>query len=143
MRKWIGPFFSIFLVILLVLIFGPFHISKQMISQGGEREGRIILTQDVGKDEKKEEPESHYIQTLKQLEEKVDGWLKSLNEQIESEDITRFKVRFLEILRNILEWVKEKLHDQIESSKAKKPEKKGRGLFRETYQRSSPVSLKG
>ena len=36
------------------------------------------------------------------LQEKVDEWLKSLNERIEREDVTRFEVRFLEILRNML-----------------------------------------
>ena len=64
----------------------------------------------------------------------MDGWLKDLNERIEREDVTRFEVRFLEILRNILEWVKEKIDAKIESSEEKKPEKEERGLVRETHQ---------
>jgi hypothetical protein len=56
----------------------------------------------------------------------VDGWLKDLNQRIESEDVTRFEVRFLEILRSVLEWVGEKIDAQIESGE-KKPKKKTRG----------------
>jgi hypothetical protein len=66
----------------------------------------------------------------------VDAWLKSLNEKIEREDITRFEVRFYEILRNILEWVKEKIDSKIESLEEKKPKiKEKEGFFRETRQR--------
>jgi len=46
----------------------------------------------------------------------LDEWLKSINEEIESEDVTRFKVRFLEILRSILEWVRDRLESWLESS---------------------------
>jgi hypothetical protein len=85
--------------------------------KGGEY--RILLTQNTEKEEKKEE-DFQYISLLKQIKEKVDGWLKSINERIEREDVTRLEVRFLEILRNILEWVKEKIDSKLESSKEKK-----------------------
>jgi len=67
------------------------------------------------------------VQILKEIQKKLDEWLTKLNNRIESEDVTRFEVRFLEILRNILEWIKEKVDAQIESSEKGKP--------RQTYQR--------
>ena len=63
----------------------------------------------------------------------VDGWLKSINDQIENEDVTRFKVRFLEILRSILEWVKEKIDSRLEDSEKDMREKGG--PLREIHQR--------
>jgi hypothetical protein len=140
MKKWVGPFFTILLVTILISISGPFNIFKQMISKGEKvEEHRIVLTQDSSKEGKKEESDSHLILILKELQQMIDGWLKSLNEQIEREDITRFKVRFLEILRNILEWVKEKIDAKIESSKEQNRQRKERGgPFRETHQRVSP-----
>ena len=101
------------------------------------RDNRFALAQNPEKEEKKEE-DSQYIALLKQVKEKVDGWLKSINERIEKEDVTRLEVRFLEILRNILEWVKEKIDSKLESLKEKKP--KERGTFRETDLRY-PLSL--
>lgn len=74
----------------------------------------------------REAQDSHYIQLMKQLRGKVDGWLKDLNQRIESEDITRFEVRFLEILRSLLEWVRDKIDVQIEGG-GKKPKKKTKG----------------
>jgi len=120
----------------MVSISGPFHILRLEVPKA-RGEARIIPAQDLEKEEKKRETDSNYIQLLKQLKEKVDGWLKSLNERIEREDVTRFEVRFLEILRNILEWVKEKIDSKIESEE-KKPEKKERGLFQETHHVVSP-----
>ena len=58
---------------------------------------------------KKGETDPHMLEILKEIQKKLDEWLKSLNERIESEDVTRFEVRFLEILRNMLEWIKEKI----------------------------------
>jgi len=84
------------------------------------------------------------LQILKEIQKKLDEWLKSLNETIESEDVSRFKVRFLEILRNILEWVKEKVDAKIESSEKEKPiKKRQKGLFRETHQEMLPFSKMG
>jgi hypothetical protein len=91
-----------------------------MSNQEKEKESRILLTQNTEQEEEKKEEDSQYIALLKQIKEKVDGWLKSINERIEREDVTRLEVRFLEILRNILEWVKEKIDSKLESSKEKK-----------------------
>ena len=96
---------------------------------GGEL--RIILLQAAEKEEKKGETDPHFILILKQVKEKLDAWLKSLNNRIESEDVTRLEVRFLEILRSILEWVKEKIDSKIASSEETKEEKKEKGLFKE------------
>ncbi len=128
MKRYVAPFL---LIILLLSIFKDSHISEAMAPMKIKEEGRIVFAQDA---EEKRGTDSHYIQLLKQIKEKVDGWLKSLNERIEREDVTRFEVRFLEILRNILEWVKEKIDSKIESSEEKKPEKQERGLFRRTHQ---------
>ena len=133
MRKWNGCFLSFLLIMVMVSISGLFHILELVVPKEVKGEERIIPVQDLEKEGKKGETDTYYIQLLKQLKEKVDGWLKDLNERIESEDVTRFEVRFLEILRNILEWVKEKIDSKIESSEEKKPEKKERGLFQETH----------
>ena len=85
--------------------------------------------------EKGGETDSHLIQLLKEIQKKLDEWLKKLNERIESEDITRFEVRFLEILRNILEWIKEKVDAKIESAEKEKPQKrKERNIPRDSSQ---------
>lgn len=101
---------------LLGLFFTSISVSERNLysgiawAQGTERE-----TQD-----------SHYIQLMRQLRIKVDGWLKDLNQRIEKEDVTRFEVRFLEILRSFLEWVREKIDAQIEAGE-QKPKKRTRG----------------
>jgi hypothetical protein len=112
--------------------------SKRRASLDGEGiERRLVLTQDKKGDRK--EDDSNFVQVLKGFQEILDGWLKSLNERIESEDVTGFEVRFLEILRNILEWVKEKLEAQIESLKDQQ-QRRERGTFKDTRWRVSPVS---
>jgi len=78
-----------------------------------------IFGQMEDKEEKKEE-DSHFILLLKNIQEALNGWLKSINERIESEDVTKIEVRFLEILRSILEWIKEKIDAKIESSPPQK-----------------------
>jgi hypothetical protein len=123
--------------ILLLSVLMAILIFNQAFPKDKGGDWRILLIQSGEKGEKKEEPDPHFIQILKQLKEKVDGWLKSLNERIENEDITRFKVRFLEIIRNILEWVKEKIDSKIKSLEDKKQEKK-EGPIRETYRRAKP-----
>jgi hypothetical protein len=81
---------------------------------------------------------------LKEIQKKLDEWLKKLNERIESEDITRFEVRFLEILRNILEWIKEKIDAKIESAEKEKPIKKPRrGRYEEIHYRDLLFSKTG
>jgi hypothetical protein len=91
--------------------------------ESGEEPG-ILLIQDEGKKEQTDPP---LILVLKRLREKLDEWLKSINGQIESENVSRLKVRFLEILRSILGWVREKVDAKITSSEKGKPQ--------ETYQR--------
>jgi hypothetical protein len=137
MKKWFGFFISLLLILGMILGVSSFSIFKKTMSGETKAERyRIILTQD---EEKKGETDPHFILILKEIQKKLDEWLKSLNERIESEDITRFEVRFLEILRNILEWIKEKVDAKIESSEKEKPIKKEkRGIFRETYQEVHP-----
>ena len=132
MRKWSGCFLLSLLIMVMVSISGSFNILRLVVPEV-RGEARIIPAQDLEKEENKGGTNSNYIQLLKQLKEKVDGWLKSLNERIEREDVTRFEVRFLEILRNILEWVKEKIDSKIESPEEKKQEKEESRLSQETH----------
>jgi hypothetical protein len=138
MKKWIGPILSFFLILILgiSLVSDFFSNSKKTIPGETTSEGyRIILIQD---EETKREADSHMLQVLKEIQKKLDDWLKSLNERIESEDITRFEVRFFEILRNILEWIKEKVDAKIESYEMGKPGGKGnKKIFRETHREIS------
>ena len=133
MKKWIGPVLSFFFVILfgIGLISGSFSfLKKETPKESRTNKNRIRLVQDEGK---REETDPHTLQILKEIQKKLDEWLKSINESIESEDISRFKVRFLEILRSLLEWMKEKVDAKIESAEQEKPrQKQKRGIFRET-----------
>ena len=144
MKKWIGPLVSLFLVLALGigLICDSFPILKKTLPKETRLEPyRLVPIQD---DKEKGEADPHMLQVLKEIQKKLDGWLKSLNERIESQDVSRFEVRFLEILRNILEWVKEKVDAKIESSEKEKPTKKPtRGLFQETDRQILPLSKKG
>jgi len=142
MKKWFGFFISFLLILGMILGASSFSIFKKtMPGETKSERYRTILVQD---EEKKGETDPHLILVLKELQKKLDEWLKKLNDRIESEDITRFEVRFLEILRNILEWIKEKVDAKIESSEKGKPIKKERkGIFRETYQEVHPFSKIG
>ena len=135
MMKWIGPFLSLIVILILISIVGSSQNSER--SFGKKAEGRISQTQYREGGEKKEEKDTYTIQLLKDLKQVVDGWLKSINDQIEREDVTRFKVRFLEILRSILEWVKEKIDSYLEEET---PEPKGKEGFREVYRKVLPFS---
>jgi len=128
MEKWIIPSLSLLLISVLLLISYPSNISKPSMTKmaSGAKPG-ILLIQD---EEKKEQTDPHFILVLKKLREKLDEWLKSINDRIESENITRLEVRFLEILRSFLEWGREKVNTKIESSDREKPE--------ETHQRVIP-----
>ena len=128
MKKWIVPLSSLLLIVVPLLISSPFSIFKpSMTKKENEEKPRILLIQD---EEKKEQTDPHLILVLKRFREKLDEWLKSINDRIESENITRLEVRFLEILRSILEWVSEKVNAKIESSEKQKP--------KETHQRAFP-----
>jgi len=144
MKKWIGPLLSLFLILILgiSLVSGSFPFFKKTMPPETKSEGyRMVPVQD---EEKRGETDPHLIQVLKELQKMLDEWLKKLNERIESEDITRLEVRFLEILRNILEWIKEKVDAKIESAEKEKPTRKEkRGIFREIHQRDLPFSKMG
>ena len=131
MKRWIVPLLSLLLVALLLLISSPFSIFKPSTTKKESKEKPGILL--IQEEEKKEQTDPHFILVLKRLREKLDEWLKLLNDRIESEDISRLEVRFLEVLRSILEWVREKVDAKIESSEKEKP--------KETHQRVFP-SLK-
>jgi len=136
MRKWIGPFVSLLLILVLISILGFYQDSQRATEK--KEEGQIVLTQYREGGEKKGEKDTYLIDLLKELKQTVDGWLKSINEEIEDEDVTRFKVRFLEILRTFLEWVKEKIDSWLEASEKDMREKGG--PFREIHQRRSASS---
>jgi septum formation topological specificity factor MinE len=132
MKKWIGPFLSLVLILILVLIIAFNQDSRTATEM--KKKAQIVLTQSREGGEK----DSFMIDLLRQLKQIVDGWLKSINEEIEDEDVTRFKVRFLEILRSILEWVKEKIDSWLESSEKDMREKGG--PLREIHQKRSASS---
>jgi hypothetical protein len=142
MKKWVGLLISLLLVIGMVSVSISPHIFRKTMPKETKSEGyRILLIQDQNE---KGETDPHMLLILKEIQKKLDEWLKSLNERIEREDITRFEVRFLEILRNILEWIKEKVDAKIESSEKEKPIKKEkRGIFREIRQEILPLSKMG
>jgi hypothetical protein len=144
MKKWVGLLISLCLILIVGTnwVSDSFSISKKTIPQVAKSGGyRVIPIQDEGE---KGEGDPYMLQILKEIQRKLDEWLKSLNETIESEDVSRFKVRFLEIVRNILEWVKEKVDAKIESSEKEKPiKKRQKGLFRETHQEMLPFSQLG
>lgn len=108
-----------------ILLLGLFLTPLSVAEKGGIKDLHLgtASAQNTGK----EEMDSHYTQLMKQLKTKVDGWLKDLNQRIESEDVTRFEVRFLEILRSFLEWVGEKIDAQIESGEKIPKKKKTKG----------------
>jgi len=143
-KKWGGLLISLFLILVIGIgwVSDSFSILKKTTPQVAKSGGyRVVPIQDEGE---KGETDPYMLQILKEIQKKLDEWLKSLNETIESEDVSRFKVRFLEILRNILEWVKEKVDAKIESSEKEKPiKKRQKGLFRETHQEMLPFSKMG
>jgi hypothetical protein len=139
MKKWIVPILSLVFVLILVYLSAPFHVFKVTVPREDMREkSRTVLTQSAEKEEKKEGTDPYWLQTLIQMQEQLDNWLKSLNERIESKDVSRIEVRFLEVLRNILEWIKEKIDAKIDSSRGKGPPKK-KGLFQETRNREVAI----
>ena len=141
MKKWVGLLISLSLILVIGIgsVSGSFSILKKTTPQAAKSEGyRVVPIQD---ETEKGKTDPYMVQILKEIQKKLDEWLKSLNESIEGEDVSRFKVRFLEILRNILEWVKEKVDAKIESSEKEKPiKKRQKGLFRETHQEMLPFS---
>ena len=133
MKKWIGPLISLLLILILGIgfVFGSFSNLKQTSPGKTKTDGVSFILIEDEKDKGDADP--HMLQIWKEIQKKLDEWLKKLNDRIESEDVTRFGVRFLEIIRNILEWVKEKVDAKIESYEKEKPTKnEKKGIFRET-----------
>jgi len=97
-----------------------------MNAKGSEEKSGIVFAQDEGE---KGQTYPHLILVLKRLREKLDKWLKSINDRIESENVTHIEVRFLEILRSILEWVREKVDAKITSFEKEKPKEAHQRLF--------------
>ncbi len=120
MKKWVGPFVSLLLVIVLVYFMAPFQLPAQRESWNSKVKPVPAIFGRMDEDEEKKNEDTQLVQVLKRVQEILDGWLKSLNERIESEDVTRLEVRFLEVLRSFLEWVKGKVDAKIESSKGQK-----------------------
>jgi hypothetical protein len=136
MKKWIGPFSSLLLILVLISILGFDQDSQRATEK--KVEGGIVLTQYREGKEKKGGENTFLIDLLRELKQTVDSWLKSINDEIEKEDVTRFKVRFLEILRSILEWIKEKIDSWLGASEKDMKEKGG--PLREIRQRLSASS---
>ena len=133
MRKWIGPLTSLLLILILGsgFVSGSFSNLKQRSFGTTKTEGYAILP--VQEEKEKGDADPYMLQIWKEIQRKLDEWLRKLNDRIESEDVTRLGVRFLEIIRNILEWMKEKVDAKVESygkEKTIRPEKSG--TFRET-----------
>jgi len=144
MKKWIGPLISFLLILVLGigLVSGSFSNLKQTLYGKTKTDGYpILLVQD---EKEKGDGDPYMLQILKEIQKKLDGWLRKLNDRIEREDVTRFEVRFLEIVRNILEWIKEKVDAKIESYEKEKPIKRERkGVFRETNLEALRFSSEG
>ena len=136
MKKWIGIFLSLLLIVSLISVLGIFQDSRRTTDK--KEKIQIVLTQFKEGAEKGEGKDTFRIDLLRQLKQIIDGWLKSINKEIEDEDVTRFKVRFLEILRSILEWVREKIDSMLKNSE-KEIGKQG-GPIREIHQRRSAFS---
>ena len=136
MQKRVGFVLSVFLVISLISGLGFLVDSGR--SMDHQAEARIVQVQDKQGGEKGGGKDTFMIDLLRQLKQTVDDWLKSINEEIEKEDVTRFKVRFLEILRSILEWVKAEIDSWLETSEKDMRQKEG--SLREVRHRVDPFS---
>ena len=138
MKKWIVPALSVIFVCVLIYLTGPFHLFKITVpKEDSGKSPRVMMAQNMEKDE----TEPQWTRLFKEIQEMLDGWLKSLNERIERQDVSKIEVRFLEVLRNILEWLKEKVDAKVESSKEKAPKKKEPS--RETRLRDIPLRITG
>ena len=133
MRKWIGLVLSLLLGGIFILhpvisgILNPVADTENIGNPG------TVFAQGTEKDAR---GDTYSVTLLKQIREQVETWLKSLNEKIENEEITGFEVRFYEILRSILEWVKEKIDAKIGSPEGEIPPKREKGgPLRQTRQK--------
>lgn len=119
MKKWIIPGLSLLVIVALIFVSSPYYGSKKEATlDKGAKAIPAIFGQTEDKEEKKQEDSD--VALLLKIQEALNGWLKSINERIESKDVTKIEVRFLEILRSILEWIKEKVDAKIESSQPRR-----------------------
>ena len=142
MKKWVGTLVSFLLVVILGIgfVFGSFSNLEQTSADRTKTEGYFINPAQEEKEGGDADP--HMLQIWKEIQKKLDEWLRRLNDRIEKEDVTRFGVRFLEMIRNILEWAKEKVDARIESYEKEKPIRK-KGILRETRREGLPFSRMG
>ncbi len=131
MKKWIGTLISFLLILILGIgfVFGSFSNVEQTSPEGTKTERYSVLP--VQDEKEGGEGAPYMLQFWVEVQKRLDVWLRKLNDKIEGEDITRLGVRFLEVIRNILEWTKEKVDARIESYAKEKPTQK-KGLLRET-----------
>ena len=144
MKKWIGPLISLLLILILGIGFvsGSFPYLKQTSLEKSKTEGYPVFL--VPNEKEKGDADPYMLRIWQELQKKLDGWLRKLNDRIEDEDVTRFGVRFLEIIRNMLEWVKEKVDARIESYAKETPiRKEKKGIFRDTRQEGLRFSKMG
>jgi hypothetical protein len=120
MKKWIIPCLSLLVIAALIFVSSPYYGSKKVVTLEKEAKTIPAVFGKMDDEQKKEQQDPNLILVLKSAREALDGWLKSINERIESEDVTKIEVRFLEILRSILEWIREKIDAKIESSPPQK-----------------------
>ncbi len=122
MKKWVVPLLSLLLIFGFIYLSTPFNLFKITVSKGDRSEeirGKLTRIS-----EEREEGDSVEYQLSKKIQEQLNEWLKSINERIDNEDVSRLEVRFLEVLRNVLEWIKEKVDKKVESYKGKGSGKK-------------------
>ena len=144
MKKWIGPLVSLILAFLfgMGLVFGSFANLKTA-SQGKSKTDRysLIPTQD---EKEGEDAAPRMLRILREVQRQLDEWLRKLNDRIDREDATRFEVRFLDMIRNFLEWAKEKVDARIEAYEKQGPTQKGKKeIIRETYREILRFSAAG
>jgi len=142
MKKWIGPLISLLLILILGIAFVSGSFSSLEQTSPGRTEGYSIIR--VQDEKEKGDADPYLLQIWKEIQKGLDEWLRRLNDKIESEDVTRFGVRFLEILRNMLEWMKERVDGKIQFYEKEKPMKeKKSGTFRETRRDGLPFAEMG
>ena len=144
MKKWIGLLISLLMILILGIAFvsGSFSDLRQTSPGKTKTEGYTIIP--IQDEKEKGDADPHMLQVWKEIQKKLDEWLTKLNDRIESEDVTRFGVRFLEMIRNILEWLKEKVDAKVESYEKGKPIRQEKsGTFRQTRREDQQFSQVG
>jgi len=123
MNKWIGAFVSVLMAVVLVYFLAPFQMPAPQGAGDSDVKPVPAIFGKTDEEKERKDEDTQLIQILKRVQEVLDGWLKSLNERIESKDVSRLEVRFLEVLRSVVEWVKAKVDAKIDSSKGQREAK--------------------